>query len=136
MANSNGIVISPRMLRWISYLFSAAPVLLMLFSAWFKLSRNAQAVEQFVSHYGFAEGAFFGLGILETATVVVYLIPQTSVLGAILITGYLGGATAAEFRVGSPTFIMPALLGMLAWGGLFLRDARVRALIPLRRRQG
>jgi hypothetical protein len=108
----------------------------MLFSAWFKLSRDAQAIEQFVSHYGFAESALFGLGVLETATIVVYLIPQTSVLGAILITGYLGGATAAEFRVGSPTFVMPALLGVLAWGGLYLRDARVRALIPFRWRQG
>ena len=136
MATPTGLSISPRLQLGLSIVFSAAPVLLMLFSAWFKLSRDAQALEQFVSHYGFAAGALFGLGLLEAATVVVYVIPQTAVLGAILMTGYLGGATAAEFRVGSPTFLMPVLLGVLAWGGLFLRDARLRALIPLRRRQG
>jgi hypothetical protein len=63
---------------------------------------------------------------------VVYLIPQTAVLGAILVTGYLGGATATHLRIGEP-FYMPVLLGMLVWGGLFMRDARLRMLIPLRK---
>jgi hypothetical protein len=61
-----------------------------------------------------------------------YVIPRTSVLGAILITGYLGGATATHARLGEPWFA-PVLLGMLAWGGLFMRDTRVRDLIPLRK---
>ena len=126
----------PRWQTWLGYVFSAAPVLMMLFSAWLKLSHNTQAVEQFVSHYGFAESTLFGLGALEAATVAVYLIPQTSVLGSIVMTGYLGGAVVTEFRVGSPLFLVPALLGALAWGGLFMRDARLRALIPLRRRAG
>ncbi|TLY12797.1 MAG: DoxX family protein, partial [Nitrospirae bacterium] len=59
------------------------------------------------------------------------VIPQTSVLGAILLTGYLGGATATHVRIGEP-FYMPIVLGMLVWAGLFLRDDRLRALLPLR----
>jgi hypothetical protein len=73
------------------------------------------------------------IGILELFCVVVYLIPQTSVLGAILMTGLLGGATLTGLRAGDPTFPIPVVLGMMAWGGLFLRDVRLRALIPLRR---
>jgi hypothetical protein len=63
----------------------------------------------------------------------VYVIPSTAVLGAILMTGYLGGATATNVRVGDPSYIMTVLLGVFVWGGLFFRDARVRALIPFRR---
>jgi hypothetical protein len=61
----------------------------------------------------------------------VHLIPRSSVLGAILLTGYLGGATATHLRIGEP-FYMPILLGLLVWGGLFLRDDRLRSLLPLR----
>ena len=63
----------------------------------------------------------------------VYAVPRTSVLGAILMTGLLGGATITTLRVGDPTYPMPIILGMLAWGGLYLRDPRIRQLIPLRR---
>ncbi|MGC2800244.1 MAG: DoxX family protein, partial [Candidatus Acidiferrum sp.] len=63
---------------------------------------------------------------------IVYVIPRTAVLGAILMTGYLGGATATNVRVGDPSYIITVTLGVLVWAGLFLRDARVRALIPLR----
>jgi hypothetical protein len=62
----------------------------------------------------------------------VYVIPNTAVLGAILMTGYLGGATATNFRMNDPSYIMTFLLGVFVWGGLFFRDARVRALLPLR----
>ena len=70
------------------------------------------------------------LGVLELACTILYAIPRTSVLGAILLTGYLGGATATHVRVGD-SFIMTVVLGVVVWGGLFLRDARLRALIPL-----
>ena len=73
----------------------------------------------------------FGLGLLEFACAVIYLIPRTSVLGAILVTGYLGGAILTGLRVGD-SVLAPAILGVLAWGGLFLRDTRLRALIPFR----
>ena len=82
---------------------------------------------------GFPERFILPIGILELMCVVVYVIPRTSVLGAILLTGLLGGATVTTLRIGDPTFPMPVVLGMMAWGGLYLRDERLRALIPLRR---
>jgi hypothetical protein len=72
------------------------------------------------------------IGILEFLCALIYVIPRTSVLGAILLTGYLGGATATHVRIGDPTFIVPVIVGVLIWGGLFLRDARLRSLAPLR----
>jgi hypothetical protein len=83
---------------------------------------------------GYAEGAALRIGILEIVCTVIYVIPQTSVLGAILLTGYLGGAVATHVRIGDPLFnaFMPALFGALVWGGLYLRDERLRALLPLR----
>lgn len=82
---------------------------------------------------GFAEKLLVPIGILELVCVVVYLIPRTSVLGAILLTGLLGGATVTTLRIGDPTFPMPVILGMMAWGGLYLRDVRLRELIPLQK---
>ncbi len=72
------------------------------------------------------------LGVVELLCTVLYLIPSTSVLGAILLTGYLGGAVATHVRIGEP-FIAPLLLGVMVWLGLYLRDARVQALVPMRR---
>jgi hypothetical protein len=116
---------------WAGYIMGALPVLLLLMSAVMKLIKPPPVVEGF-AHLGLPESLALGLGILELACTIAYLIPQTSVLGAILLTGYLGGATVTHLRVGDP-FFMPVLLGILIWGGLYLRDARLRALIPLRR---
>ena len=79
---------------------------------------------------GYPEGLVLGLGIAVLVCTVVYAIPRTSILGAILLTGYLGGATATRVRVGQP-FFFPIVLGVLIWAGLFLREERLRALIPL-----
>ena len=122
--------VSKKML-WAGRIMSALPVLMLLMSAVMKFMKPASVVEGF-AHLGFPESLALGLGILEIACTVVYVIPRTAVLGAILLTGYLGGATVTHLRVGDP-FFMPVILGMLVWGGLFLRDARLRALIPLRR---
>ena len=76
------------------------------------------------------------LGTLTLLSTILYMIPQTSVLGAILLTGYLGGAIATHLRVGSPLFshtLFGVYLGLLVWGGLYLREPRLRALIPIRR---
>jgi|SRR6185503_16676606 len=76
-----------------------------------------------------------GIGILLLSCVALYLIPCTSVLGAILLTGYLGGAVASHIRVGNPWFshaLFPVYIGLLVWGGLYLRDQRLRALVPFR----
>ena len=117
--------------RWAGYLLSALPVLMLVMSATMKFMKPAAAVEGF-AHLGLPERLALGLGVLELSCTVIYLIPRTAVLGAILLTGYLGGATLAHLRVGDP-FIMPAVLGVLVWGGLFLREPRLRDLIPLRR---
>jgi DoxX-like protein len=73
------------------------------------------------------------IGALELLSCIVYLIPSTAVLGAILMTSYPGGATATNVRVGDPSYIMTVLLGVFVRGGLFFRDARLRALLPFRR---
>ncbi len=98
-----------------------------------KLSQNKTAMEGFVK-FGFPEGLAVKLGILELLCTIVYIIPQTSVLGAILMTGYLGGAVVTHLRVGDPiaNILTPVLLGVMVWGGLFLRDKRLRELIPFK----
>jgi hypothetical protein len=118
-------------MHWAGLIMSALPVLMLLFSGIMKLLKPAAVVEGF-THLGYPESLTLGIGITELACTVLYVIPRTSVLGAILLTAYLGGATATHVRVGEP-FFGPIVLGVLVWGGLFLRDARLRALLPLRR---
>ncbi len=116
---------------WAGLLVSTLPVLVLLLSAVMKLVKPAPVVEGF-AHLGWADSLALSLAILELACTLLYVIPQTAVLGAVLLTGYLGGATATHLRVGDP-FYAPVLLGALVWLGLFLRDARLQALLPLRR---
>jgi len=120
---------------WAGRIISGIPVLMLLLSGVLKLLRPAGAgvVEEF-ARLGYAENVALGLGILEIACTVVYVIPRTSVLGAILLTGYLGGAVATHVRIGDPLFkvLMPIIFGVMFWGGLYLREDRLRALIPLR----
>lgn len=117
--------------RYSGYVLSALPSLLLLFSASMKFTHPASLDAGF-EHLGWPVSLALTLGILEAGCVVIYLIPPTAILGAILMTGYLGGAMATHLRIGEPVFMQLAL-GVLAWGGLFLRDPRLRALIPLRR---
>jgi hypothetical protein len=109
--------------------------MMLIFSGVLKLAKpaGARVVEEF-GRLGYPENVILGIGILELACTVVYIIPRVSVLGAILLSGYLGGAVATHVRVGDPLFnvIIPAVLGVLIWGGLYLRDVRLRALLPLR----
>jgi hypothetical protein len=93
-------------------------------------------VMQGTAQLGYSTEAVFPLGIVLLACVVIYLVPRTAVLGALLLTGYLGGAVATHVRVGNPLFthvLTPTYFAALIWGGLMLRDARVRALAPWRR---
>jgi hypothetical protein len=117
--------------RWTGYIMSALPVLVLLASAVAKLAQPPSVVQGF-QKFGIPTELIFKLGILEIACTAIYLIPRTAVLGAILLTGYLGGAVLTTVRVGDPSYFAPALLGVLLWGGLFMRDRRVRGLIPLR----
>jgi hypothetical protein len=116
---------------WTGWIISILPVLMLSFSAVMKFLKPPNVVEGF-SHLGWQESDAFVLGIVEIACTIVYLIPRTSVLGAILLTGYFGGATATHARIGELQFVTPVILGMLVWLGLFLRDSRLRALLPLR----
>ncbi len=120
-----------RKMLWAGYIMSALPVVMLLFSGAMKLMKAAPVLEGF-ARFGYPGNVAFGIGIVEIVCVILYVIPRTSVLGAILLTGYLGGATATHVRIGDP-FYAPVLLGVLIWGGLVLRDARLRALLPLQR---
>jgi hypothetical protein len=120
---------------WAGRIISALVVLLMLFDSTIKLMKLAPAVEGTV-RIGYSAGIVFPLGIVLLVCVAFYAIPRTSVFGAILLTGYLGGAVASNVRVGNPLFgyiLFPVYVGAFAWLGLYLRDERLRALIPVRR---
>jgi DoxX-like family len=84
------------------------------------------------AHLGYPEGLALTLGILEIGSVVLYLVPRTSILGAILLTGYLGGAVSTHLRIGDPVFV-PLVPGILVWVGLYFEDERIRNSIPLRK---
>lgn len=119
-----------RKMLWAGRIISAIPPLLLVFSGVMKILKPPSVVEGFAK-YGYPETQVIGLGILEIACALVYLVPRTRVLGAILLTAYLGGATASNVRVGDPAAIVTVVLGVLVWLGLYLRDQRVRALLPL-----
>ena len=119
---------------WVGRALSGIPVVAMLFSAAGKVSGNPQMLDVMVRVLGFSQEALTLIAALEIACVVVYAIPRTAVLGAVVMTGYLGGAIAAHVRVADYVNLLPPLfLGILAWAGLYLREARLRALLPLRR---
>lgn len=117
---------------WTGRVMSALPILMVLFGSVMKIMKAPGVIEGF-ARAGVPERLILVVGIIELACVIVYAIPQTAVLGAILMTGLLGGATLTEVRIGDPTWPVPVILGMLAWGGLFMRDLRLRELIPLRK---
>jgi len=119
---------------WAGRIISALAILFLTFDSIIKVLNLAPAVEA-TTQLGYPASLVIGLGLLELACLIVYVIPRTSVLGAILLTGYLGGAIATQVRAGSPLFsvVFPLIISALIWGGLFLRDERLRALIPLRK---
>ena len=118
---------------WAGHIMGALPALFLLVDAIMKFVKPEPVVKATVD-LGYPESVILGLGIVLLACTVLYLIPRTAVLGAIMLTGYLGGAVAAHVRVGDGLFsiIFPLIFGALVWGGLYLRDDRLRALIPLR----
>jgi hypothetical protein len=123
--------------RWTGYAMSGLIILFLLFDGGIKLV-PLEIVTQTSGEIGLPTDPSFArlLGILTLVGVVLYAIPRTSVLGAILLTGYMGGAIATHLRIGSPLFshtLFGVYLGLLIWGGLYLREPRLRALIPFRR---
>ena len=120
-------------ITWTGRVISGLAAMMFLMSAFMKFKGGAE-VTQGVAHLGLPESLILPLAILELACAAIYLIPPTSILGAILLTGYLGGAICSHLRVGDPIFI-PIGLGICVWLGLYLRENRLKALIPLRTRR-
>ena len=119
---------------WLGRLVSCAPVAIVLMSARWKLTHDPWYVQE-IGRIGWAASSLEMLAGLQLAAIALFLIPQTAMLGAVLLTGYLGGAIASYVRIGEfyPPLV-PLTTAMLAWLGLFLREERLRALLPFRRR--
>jgi DoxX-like family len=127
--------ISGKML-WAGRILSGLPSLFLLVDGALKLVKPAPVVvAEATARLGYPESVILPIGIVLLGCTILYLIPRTAVLGVILLTGYLGGAVATHVRVGESWFsiVFPVILGVLIWGGLYLRDVRLRGLIPLRR---
>ena len=124
---------TPRWMLRTGWLLSFLVVAQLLSSAWFRATYHTNAVAEIVTGYGYPESAIAAIVIAECALVVVYLVPQTSVIAAILMTGYLGGAVATHLRIADTArAVIRLVVGILAWGGLYLRDSRIRQLVPFR----
>src|SRR5947209_15940039 len=117
---------SSNKMAWAGRIVSGLLVLFLLFTTVFGLIHKAESAKHMAA-YGYPESAFMPISLVLVACTLLYAIPGTSILGAILLTGYLGGATATHVRAGEPFFI-PIIVGVLAWLGIFLRDGRLRAL--------
>ena len=123
--------------RWLGRVLSGLVILFLLFDGAVKLVPWPIVTETMDRiGYGSSESLARTLGVITVVSTVLYAIPPTSILGAILLTGYLGGAMASHLRIGSPLFthtLFGFYLGLMVWGGLWLRDRSLRALLPLRR---
>jgi hypothetical protein len=120
---------------WAGRILSALPALFLLMDGIMKVMKPDFVVKATVE-LGYPEDVIFGLGIVVLICVILYIIPQTSVFGAILLTGYLGGAVASHLRHGDPLFshvLSPVYFAILLWAGLYLREPRLSRLVPLRR---
>ncbi len=118
---------------WTGRIVTVLPVFILLSSARWKLTHNPWYVSEW-GRIGYAQSALNGIGLVQLMCVALYLIPQTAVLGTVLLTGYLGGAIASYVRIGDPyPMLVPLTTCLLAWVGIYLRDERLRALLPFRR---
>lgn len=115
----------------VGWVISALPILLMGVGGAFMLVNPTPMLKTF-SELGYSASLARPIACVEVACVIIYLFPRTAVLGAILLTGYLGGATASHVRAGQP-FYLPVAVGVMVWLGLYLRDSRLRELVPLRK---
>jgi hypothetical protein len=121
--------------RMTGYILTGLVSFFLTFDVVMKVLRLAPAV-QGTTELGYPAGTVLWIGVIELVCLVLYLVPRTSVLGALMLTGYLGGAIATHVRVGSPLAshtLFPIYVALMVWGGLYLREARLRDLVPLRR---
>ena len=119
---------------WTGRILSGLVSLFLAFDLIVKLVQQSDAVKA-TAQLGFPDGTLVLLGVIQLICLIAYLVPRTAVIGAVLWTGYLGGALATHLRVGGPAFnfIFPLLVAAMLWGGLYLRDARVRSLVAAAR---
>jgi hypothetical protein len=134
MQSSTEFAIESKGMLWTGRVLSGLMALLFISDGVGHLMKPAPVVEAF-ARLGYPLSASVGIGMLALICTAIYVTPKTSVLGAILLTGYLGGAVSTHVRAGSTMFetIFPVILGVLVWAGIFVRDAQLRQLIPLRR---
>jgi uncharacterized membrane protein YphA (DoxX/SURF4 family) len=121
-----------RKMAIVGWVLSVLPCLMLFFSAFMKL-KGGPELDQGMAHLGLPASMVMPLAILEIACTVIYLIPATAVVGAILLAGYMGGAICTHWRVGDP-FVVQILVALVLWLGLYLREPRLKALIPVRTR--
>jgi hypothetical protein len=115
---------------WSGRLLSGIPVLLLTMGAAFAFARTPQVVEG-MGKFGYRENTLLLIAVLELGSALLYAIPRPAVLGAIVMTGYLGGAVATHVRIGDPGYPIALVMGIFVWAGLYLRDERLRELLPL-----
>jgi hypothetical protein len=134
MQSSSDIENASKGMLWTGRVLSGFMALFFIFDGVGHLMKPAPVVEAF-ARLGYPLSASVWIGLLALICTAIYVTPRTSVLGAILLTGYLGGAVSTQVRAGSSPFetIFPVILGVLVWAGILVRDAQLRALIPLRR---
>ena len=115
---------------WAGRVLSALAVVFLAFDGGIKLMRVPAVLDATVQ-LGFPLGSIVPIGLTLVVCTLIYAIPRTSVVGSVLLTGYLGGAVAAQVRAGNPMFekVFPIIVGTVVWAGVFLRDRRVRALL-------
>jgi hypothetical protein len=118
-----------KMMFWAGWIITALPVLGFTLSAVMKFSNSPEIAKGF-DRLGYDSKLAVGLGICELTCTLLYAIPRTNILGAVLLTGYLGGAIATHLRIGD-ALVAPIILGVLVWLGPFLRNPRLRVLLPL-----
>jgi DoxX-like protein len=116
---------------WAGRILSGIVVLFLVGASSMGIVKAAEMAPQF-ARMGYPESLVIKIPVVCIICALIYAFPRTAILGAILLTGYLGGASATHIRIGEP-FFFPTVVAVLAWGGVFLRDERLRALVPLRR---
>src|SRR5581483_11512294 len=121
-------------LTWTGRVLSILTVIFMLWDAFMKLAKMKPVLDACAT-LGIPNSLIVPIGVLLLISTIVYAIPRTAVLGAVLLTGYLGGAVAIQMRAGNPTFqtVFPVIFGIILWGGVYLRDCGLRRVFPVKR---
>ena len=123
-----------RGLLWTGRVLSTLTVLFMLFDAFGKFMKPVRVLDA-CARLGIPTPQIFPIGVLLAVSTIIYAIPRSAVLGAVLLTGYLGGAVAIQMRAGSPTFetVFPVIFGVVLWAGVYLRECGLRRVFPIKR---